>query len=370
MKCADEAERLPPRDLPARNLATGATDALLAHSEARPPAVDVRACSQEGQESEGANANDRSVLDLSVVVPIFNERPNLPPLHLRLTRVLAKLGRTYEICYIDDGSNDGSLSFLLECAAKDPHVRVVELARNCGQHAAILAGFFVCRGDVVVTLDADLQNPPEEIPRLLDAVGQGADVVGGRRVGRRDSQARIFLSRVINSFVALLTGASMQDLGCMLRAYRREVVREVILRSGNWTFIPVLANAVAKRAIEIPVRHAARFRGRSRYSVLGLLRLGRALLATMPVLLPRWLGPIGLVSAITGATLVGLSSATRGPHSAPSPSPQFLLGVVGLCVGIGLVCAGLVGTTLRRTPHCARRNPPYVIRAVHEFGQP
>jgi len=178
---------------------------------------------------------------ISLVVPVYNEEENLPELMRRIRPVMEALGRPWEIILVDDGSRDRSLELLKEFTAY-PEVRVVELTRNYGQHAAILAGFSVVRGEIVVTLDADLQNPPEEIPRLIDAMEKGRlDVVGTIRKERKDSLLRIIPSRMINVVARKITGVQMTDWGCMLRAYRRTVVERMISCHEHATFIPALA---------------------------------------------------------------------------------------------------------------------------------
>src|SRR5450759_4765442 len=211
---------------------------------------------------------------LSVVIPVFNEEENLPRLLPRLLPVLDGLARTYEVLFVDDGSRDGSLDILKGFAAAHPgKVRVLELARNFGQHPAILAAFQEARGDVVLTLDADLQNPPEEIPKLIEKIDQGCDVVGRVRHGRRDSFFRRAASRLVNRVTGAITGMRLSDYGCMLRAYRRDVVDEINASQENATFIPALAQSYSRNPAEVPVAHAQRAAGESKYSLYRLVRL-------------------------------------------------------------------------------------------------
>ncbi|HEY2662838.1 MAG TPA: glycosyltransferase family 2 protein, partial [Candidatus Binataceae bacterium] len=165
---------------------------------------------------------------VSIVIPVYNESANIINLWRRLSPVIGTLARQCEVIFVDDGSADQSLDLLRSIAREDDRVRVVELARNFGQHSAILAGFRQCRGAVIVTLDADLQNPPEEIPRLLEAIDQGNDVVGGWRQERRDQPYRKFASRMHNKLTSMMVGVPMHDYGCMLRAYRRHIVDTII----------------------------------------------------------------------------------------------------------------------------------------------
>ncbi len=222
---------------------------------------------------------ERPVPAVSLVIPVFNEEPNLDPLYERLEPVLEKLGQPYEVIFVDDGSRDRSIEVMRRLQAKHDAVRVIQLNRNYGQHAAVTAGLNHARGDVIVTLDADLQNPPEEIPRLLDKVSAGHDVVGGWRQNRQDHAVRRLLSWGVNKLISRMVGVGMRDYGCMLRAYRREVVDVMRNRSEVSSFIPALANTLAASPVEIPVAHDRRHRGRSKYSLFRLLRLTLDLLA-------------------------------------------------------------------------------------------
>jgi undecaprenyl-phosphate 4-deoxy-4-formamido-L-arabinose transferase len=216
---------------------------------------------------------------VSVVIPVYNEESNLEPLHERLASVLGDLGQPYEVIFVDDGSRDGSLEILRRLQEKQDAIRVIQLNRNYGQHAAVFAGLDHSRGDVIVTLDADLQNPPEEIPRLLEKIGEGHDVVAGWRQNRQDHAVRRVLSWGVNKLISRMVEVGMRDYGCMLRAYRRDVVDIMRNRSEVSSFIPALANAFAASPVEIPVAHDRRRNGRSKYSPFRLLRLTLDLLA-------------------------------------------------------------------------------------------
>ncbi|MCX5838499.1 MAG: glycosyltransferase, partial [Deltaproteobacteria bacterium] len=210
---------------------------------------------------------------ISLVIPVFNEEGNLPVLMSRIRPVMSALKRPWEVILVDDGSRDRSLS-ILKGFTIHPEVRVVELTRNYGQHAAILAGFSIVRGGIVVTLDADLQNPPEEIPRLIAAMEEGRfDVVGTIRKGRKDSLLRILPSRIVNMVARKITGVRMTDWGCMLRAYRRTVVERMIDCHEHATFIPALATHFGKRVTEIEVAHEERHGGKSNYPLRKLINL-------------------------------------------------------------------------------------------------
>ena len=199
---------------------------------------------------------------VSVVVPVYNEEANLPALLPRLLPVLASLRRPYEVVFADDGSRDGSLEILKAAAVANPgHVKVVELVRNAGQHMAILAGFTATDGEYVITLDADLQNPPEEIPKVVAEMDAGHDVVGTVRWNRQDTFFRKIASRLVNRTTALITGMRLNDYGCMLRGYHRDVVDVMSASDEAATFLPALAQQYARRPVEIPVAHAERTAG-------------------------------------------------------------------------------------------------------------
>src|SRR6266446_7294566 len=257
-------------------------------------------------------------IDLSIVVPIYNEQENLGELHRRIAAAIAPLGRSYEIVLVDDGSRDHSLHRLRTIQAEDPeHVRVVELLRNFGQHAAVFAGFSRTRGEVVVTLDADLQNPPEEIPVLLRKIDEGFDVVGGYRRDREDSWFRRIASRIVNRLTARATGVRLRDYGCMLRAYRRPIVEAMVETSEISTFIPALANTFARDVAEVEVAHAPRQHGRSKYSMRRLLRLNFDLMtgfSTLPLQFISWVGGLLAVVGFAFGVYLLVRRITHGPE--------------------------------------------------------
>jgi undecaprenyl-phosphate 4-deoxy-4-formamido-L-arabinose transferase len=211
---------------------------------------------------------------VSVVIPVYNEAESLPALFSRLSDVLARLNKPWEIVFTNDGSSDTSFALLREFHRRHPlQVRVIDFNANFGQHMAIMAAFERVRGDVVVTLDADLQNPPEEIPKLLAAIEAGHDVVGGYRSVRQDSWFRRYASELFNRVRERITRISMRDHGCMLRAYRRHIVDQIAASRETSVFIPALAMSLATNPAEVEVAHAARAAGVSKYRLHSLLRL-------------------------------------------------------------------------------------------------
>ena len=212
-------------------------------------------------------------MQVAVVIPVYNEEENLPALMQRLMPVMLSLGKSFEIIFIDDGSHDQSLQILKEFT-KNFQVRVVELTKNYGQHAAIMAGFSITQADIIITMDADLQNPPEEIINLVKVMEEGNyDVVGTIRKGRKDSFFRILPSKIINMVARKITGVSMRDWGCMLRCYRLPVVQRMIQCHEHATFIPAWLIVFAKRVTEIEVEHEERHGGKSNYPLRKLINL-------------------------------------------------------------------------------------------------
>lgn len=304
--------------------------------------------------------------DISVIVPIFNEVDTLKDLHRRLSETLQEIRRTYEIIYVDDGSTDGSGGVLKQLHQKDPRVRVICFNRNYGQHAAVLAGFERTHGGVVVTLDGDLQNPPEEIPRLLAKLEEGYDVVGGWREGRQDAFVRRLLSLLVNRITSIIVGVKMRDYGCMLRAYRRSVVDQVCQSQESSSFIPALANCFAGSVAEIPVAHSARNSGRSKYTPLRLLRLSFDLLTGFSLLPIQAIGLAGIVISFLGlgfAFFLGVRRLIVGPEV---EGVFTLFAILFFFVGLQILALGLIGEYVGRIYMEVRRRPRYVIKEILE----
>jgi undecaprenyl-phosphate 4-deoxy-4-formamido-L-arabinose transferase len=304
---------------------------------------------------------------VSVVIPVYNEAANLAALWARLHATMENLGREWEIIFIDDGSSDESLAMLREIAAGAAgHVHVVELARNFGQHSAILAGFRQSRGEVVVTLDADLQNPPEEIPRLLEAIDAGNDVVGGWREERQDSAYRRIASRLHNKLTSAMVGVRMHDYGCMLRAYRRHIVDTVVDCDEKAAFVPALANTFAKRVTEIRVGHAERAAGHSKYNILRLATLSLNLITGFSLVPIQALSLVGIGIFLLDALFALLLFAHRLIYGPQQEGAMWVLfAVLFLLVGVIFLALGLLGEIVGRVYIEVRRRPTYIVRAVH-----
>ncbi len=304
------------------------------------------------------------------MVPVFNESANLAALWARLKSVLDGLGRPWEAIFVDDGSRDDSLQVLRRIAADESgRVRVVELARNFGQHSAILAGFRESKGEVVVTLDADLQNPPEEIPRLIAEIDEGNDVVGGWRSERQDQGYRKFASRLHNRLTSIIVGVPMHDYGCMLRAYRRHIVDTVVDCDEKAAFVPALANSFAKRVSEIRVGHSERAGGQSKYNLFGLAKLSLNLITGFSLLPIQVASLTGIAIFILDAMFAALLFAHRliyGPQE--EGALWTLFAVLFFFVGLIFLFIGLIGEYIGRIYIEVRRRPTYIVRAVHGDG--
>ncbi|MBU0513417.1 MAG: glycosyltransferase [Proteobacteria bacterium] len=300
---------------------------------------------------------------LSVVIPVYNEQENLEELNRRLTAALDQAGYSYEIIYVNDGSQDESSDILARL--HDEHqgrVRVIDLTRNFGQHMAVFAGFEVVRGQVVATLDADLQNYPEDVPILVARLEEGFDVVGGARQNRRDSWFRRLPSKMVNLVFGLVTRVRMKDYGCMLRAYRRHVVESMNQCVETHTYIPALANTFAQRVDEIPVRHAPRQGGESKYSLLKLLRQSFDLMTGFSFLPIHLVSLMGLLVALLGLGF-GVFLFVRRLVVGPEVEGVFtLFAILFVFVGLQLLALGLLGEYVGRIYREVRRRPRYVVR--------
>jgi undecaprenyl-phosphate 4-deoxy-4-formamido-L-arabinose transferase len=309
---------------------------------------------------------DRETM-ISVVIPVYNEEANLPHLIERLRPVFQKMGKNYEIIFVDDGSRDNTLS-ILKSFLIYPEVRVIELTRNYGQHAAIFSGFSVVRGDIVITLDADLQNPPEEIPNLIRVMEEGDyDVVGTIRKERKDSFFRTFPSHIINAITRKITKVNMSDWGCMLRAYRRNIVERMVNCHEHSTFIPALATHFSKRATEIEVVHEARFSGESHYSLRKLINLQFDLVSSFSDFPLKFIMYTGIGMAFMGVTfgiVLGIARMIYGAHWA-AQGVFTLFAVLFVFVGLQFFALGVMGEYIGRIYREVRKRPEYMIERIY-----
>jgi undecaprenyl-phosphate 4-deoxy-4-formamido-L-arabinose transferase len=301
-----------------------------------------------------------AVPDLSVVVPILNEERSVPELYRRTTEALTGFGRSYELIFVDDGSTDGTFAALERLHAEDGRVRAVRFKRNFGQHPAMHAGLARGRGDILVTMDGDLQNAPEDIPRLVEAVEAGADVASGRRAARHDSWGRTLPSRLINGMLRRFTGVDISDFGCAFNAYRREAVEPMLGAIGRQKFTKALVLSGGASVVEVDVAHAPRV-GRSRYSPLRLTRLALHVLAGFWPQPIQWIGVgLGVVCTVLALALGGYGIGYWIDNS-NFPGPLFGGVAVLFVLGIQGFILALVGEYLGRIQREVEGRPLYTI---------
>ncbi|MGP9417646.1 undecaprenyl-phosphate 4-deoxy-4-formamido-L-arabinose transferase [Ewingella sp. AOP9-I1-14] len=304
---------------------------------------------------------------VSIVIPVYNEEESLPALLSRTQAACRQLTQKYEIILIDDGSSDRSAEMLTEAAEVPENcVVAVLLNRNYGQHSAIMAGFSHVSGDLVITLDADLQNPPEEIPRLVAKAEEGYDVVGTVRANRRDSWFRKSASKLINMMIQRATGKAMGDYGCMLRAYRRHIIEAMLHCHERSTFIPILANTFARKTVEIPVQHSEREFGDSKYSLMKLINLMYDLITCLTTTPLRMLSVVGSAIALFGfvlAVFLILMRLIHGPVWA-AEGVFTLFAVLFMFIGAQFVGMGLLGEYIGRIYNDVRARPRYFVQKV------
>ena len=309
-------------------------------------------------------------MTVSIVVPLYNEEENVDILHERLREALEQMGLEYEILYVDDGSTDTTLSKLEAIQLKDKRVVVLSLRRNFGQTAAFAAGFDFARGDIVVTMDGDLQNDPKDIPKMLELI-KDYDLVSGWRKKRKDPFfTRRVPSMLANWVISKVTGVKLHDYGCSLKAYRRDVIKNLKLYGEMHRFIPAVASWYGVRVAEVETTHYPRLRGKSKY---GLSRTVKVILdlitvkflqsfSTKPL---QFFGPIGLFSGAMGFLISLCLSIEKIFLGKPiGGRPLLLLGVLLIIVGIQLIGMGLLGEMLVRVYHESQRKPIYVIKKV------
>ena len=307
--------------------------------------------------------------EVSVFLPVYNEEPNLRPLHAKLDAALKSLGRSAEIVYVDDGSSDGSLRILREMAETDPRVRVVALRRNYGQTAAMAAGIDAARGKVLIPMDADLQNDPADIQRLLDKLDEGYDVVSGWRKNRKDKMVtRKIPSMIANRLISWIGGVPLHDYGCSLKAYRRESLQDVRLYGEMHRFIPIYASWAGARVTEIPVEHHARTMGKSKYGLSRTLKVVFDLMTikfmasyqTKPIYVFGSFGMLAFaISLFAGLYALFLKLFHRADF-VQTPLP--VLAIVMFAVGVQFLLMGLLAEMLVRTYHESQAKAIYAVR--------
>jgi undecaprenyl-phosphate 4-deoxy-4-formamido-L-arabinose transferase len=318
----------------------------------------------------GDNMSDASsaAITLSVVIPVYNEELNLPTLFARLYPVLDALGRRYEIIFTNDGSADRSGQLLREQHAKRPDVtRVIDFNANYGQHMAIMAAFERVRGATIVTLDADLQNPPEEIPKLLEKIDAGHDYVGGFRLNRQDSFFRTYASKLINFVRRKTTNIEMTDQGCMLRAYRRPIIDAIVGSGAINTFIPALAYSFSGNPAEVGVKHEERHAGASNYSLYKLIRLNFDLITGFSLVPLQYFTMFAMACCAGSFLLVVVLAIRRLFFDYTAAEGLFtLFGILFFLMSVAIVGIGLIGEYVGRTYQVVRARQRYHVREILE----
>ncbi len=304
---------------------------------------------------------------LSVVIPVLNEQANLPMLFNRLYPVLDQVGIEYEVIFVDDGSTDASGKLLAEQQKlRSKETKVITFSRNFGQHMAIVAAFERSMGETVITLDADLQNPPEEIPRLIDKVHEGHDYVGSYRVNRQDTWFRRWASIAMNKIRSWMTPIKMRDQGCMLRAYSREIAKSIVGIDTSIAFVPAIGHQLAHRPTEIPVMHEERYSGKSNYSLFSLAKLNFNLITSCT--LPRV--HLYTVASLSGASvcflLVAIFAILRFVLGPENGGVFTLFGTLFLFAGIVLVGISMIGGCLGHSHLANREKSTYQIKSILE----
>jgi len=299
----------------------------------------------------------------SVIIPVYNEEECLAQLFERLYPVMNNSSHPFELIFVNDGSKDNSLNVLLDIQKEHPdNVKIIDFNGNFGQHAAIMAGFEASTGDAVITIDADLQNPPEEIPRIIEQIEAGHDVVGTVRTKRHDPFFRKLASKIVNKFTNMVTGLRINDYGCMLRGYRRDIVDIMRKMEETSTFIPALAQKFASNPIEITVSHNERELGVSKYSLFRLIRLNFDLLTSFSLVPLQTVTMIGLLVSMI-SFLFGIYMLLRRIFMGPEAEGVFLLLTLNFfLMGVTMSCVGIAGEYIGRIYQDVRHRPKYIIR--------
>src|SRR3981189_583477 len=312
-------------------------------------------------------------IQYSLVVPFFNEQENIPTLYMKLTEVMDSIGEPYEMVFVDDGSKDNTCKVLTEIYEHDRRVNVVRLRRNFGQTAALKAGFDFARGEVVISMDGDLQHDPEEIPRFLEKIEEGYDLVSGWRYARRDHWLlRQVPSRIANWMMAKLSGLELHDFGTTFKAYRREIIQEIQLYGELHRFIPALASSTGARITEVPITDGERKSGKSNYGIGRTIRVFLDLMivkflldySTRPL---QFFGLIGVGGTFLGMLLAGYLAFEKFAHGVSvmaQHGPLMLLAGALFIRGVQFVSMGLLGELIARTYYESQHKPVYAFREL------
>ncbi|MCP2519748.1 glycosyltransferase family 2 protein [Candidatus Aminicenantes bacterium AC-708-M15] len=311
---------------------------------------------------------------LSIIIPVYNERENLEQLYNEIIESLGNFEKKYEIVFVDDGSEDGSFSLLKKIHKRDPRVKIIRLRRNFGQTAALSAGFDFAKGKVIITMDGDLQNDPHDIPKLIEKLEEGYDIVSGWRYKRRDNFfTRRLPSIIANWLISLITNVKLHDYGCTLKAFRGEVIKSIKLYGEMHRFIPAIASSIGVKITEIKVNHRKRRAGKSKYGISRTIRVFLDLItvkfllsySTRPL---QVFGLIGLISGLTGTAIGVYLSYQRLilKTTGLTNRPLLLLAILLIFIGVQFITMGLLAEMISRTYHESVNKKIYTIREIIE----
>ena len=304
--------------------------------------------------------------EISIVIPAFNEEESLNALFEDLYPVMTGMGRPFEIIFINDGSKDSTLGILYDFYLSHPEVRIIDLNGNFGQHMAIMAGFEQVRGEIIITLDADLQNPPEEIPNIVAKMDEGHDLVGTYRIGRQDPMFRKVASKLVNKLTNRIARLNIKDYGCMLRGYSRRIVEIINISKESTTFIPALGQKFAANPIEIPVAHREREMGTSKYGIFQLIRLNFDLMTSFSIVPLQFVTMTGMLISALSFILV-CYMLLRRLFLGPEVEGVFtLMAIQFMLTGITLFSLGITGEYVGRIYREVSRRPRYSVRKIFE----
>ena len=304
--------------------------------------------------------------EISIVIPAYNEEESLNALFAELYPVMTGLGRPFEIIFINDGSKDSTLGILYDFYLTHPEVRIIDLNGNFGQHMAIMAGFEQVRGEIIITLDADLQNPPEEIPNIVAKMDEGHDLVGTYRIGRQDPLFRKVASKLVNKLTNRIARLNIKDYGCMLRGYSRRIIEIINISKESTTFIPALGQKFAANPIEIPVAHREREMGSSKYGIFQLVRLNFDLMTSFSIVPLQFVTMTGMLISALSFILV-CYMLLRRLFLGPEVEGVFtLMAIQFMLTGITLFSLGITGEYVGRIYREVSRRPRYSVRKIFE----
>ena len=298
---------------------------------------------------------------ISIVIPVFNEEKNLEVLNKRLSIVCKTFDTNFEIIYIDDGSSDKSLDIIKKFCDRSEFIHFISFYRNFGQHAAVMAGFEHARGDIIMTLDADLQNPPEEIPKLIDKMKEGYDIVAGRRINRKDKLLRKLPSFFMNKIISLLIGVRLHDFGCMMRAYKKSIIENLLQYGEKSVYIPAFSSWLSKNVAEVSIKHDPRLGGKTKYSLFMLLRQVFDLITAYTLIPIQIIGLTGIVLFFAGVFLFLYLMYFRLFLGTPSDLTSFIA-ILIFFSGTILFSLGIISEYLVRLYKEVRKMPLYILK--------